>query len=229
MDPSEIFDLGIIGMGKDFSTWIKSWTSRLDDSPFPWNEAINLFDKFTTRPDLAFDVIEGGCEARAQLMCMELINRGRKAYKAWGFSEALPDAQHVSKNEEKTLNVTLPNGQQVIHKNGEGWFFHVALALPVKFPFGQMEHLVFDPTLFDGPVTLQEWGGIIGALSYNLQICPFGSVPIGFFGDYIPTRGGTKALLKAPSTNPVKELERIREAYPLRPRSVFKVRHREFS
>ena len=151
-------------------------------------------------------------------MCAEIIKRGHKAYKAWAFSEAMSDAEHVSSPDEKTLNPILPDGQRVVHKNGEGWFFHVTLALPVLLSSGQCVYLVFDPTLFDAPVRIHEWGRAM-AHSAHLQICPFGRVPTGFFGDYIPTLGNTRRLLKAPATNPVKVLERLREAYPYRPHS----------
>jgi len=53
-------------------------------------------------------------------------------------------------------------------------------------PIGEVQHLVFDPGLFDGPVSLREWGEFINAEPDKLQIKPLGQPPEGYRGDYAP-------------------------------------------
>jgi hypothetical protein len=56
----------------------------------------------------------------------------------------------------------------------------------VKMPDGAVQDMVFDPGLFDGPVSLDEWGNIMKANPSHLQIAPFGVPPKGYSGDYQP-------------------------------------------
>ncbi|MDE2336475.1 MAG: hypothetical protein KGL10_04125 [Alphaproteobacteria bacterium] len=129
-------------------------------------DAMVLFDELADRPDIAFGYAQDGCYARAQLMCREMTERGLAPQKAWAFEGG------------SYLYVDMPDGKRV------RWGWHVAPALAVRMPDGKAEDMVFDPGLFDGPVTLQEWGKMIHAQPEKLQIAPFGAPPKGYPGDY---------------------------------------------
>jgi len=79
-------------------------------------------------------------------------------------------------------------GLQIKQLTGESvsWWYHVAASLPVKTPDGSLEDMVFDPGLFDGPVSLEEWGDAMKAFREKLEIVPFGVPPKGYTGDYAP-------------------------------------------
>lgn len=143
----------------------------------PFEQAMQVFDQLADRTDIAFAYAEDGCYARAHLMCLIINALGLTPKKAWAFED------------RDYLSVQKPNGEKVI------WGWHVTAALPVKMPDGAVQDMVFDPGLFDGPVSLQEWGSIMGAKSSQLQIAAWGVPPSGYDGDYHPYR--SKPLLEA--------------------------------
>ena len=145
-------------------------------SSISFEQALTVFDHLADRDDLAFGYLSEGCQVRAHLVCMEMKTIGLKPRKAWAFRG------------ENPLYVMLPDG-----KKGE-WDYHVVLALPVRMPKGKILDLVFDPGLFDGPVTLQEWGHMIDAPAYTLQVTEFGQAPSGCRGDYSPATTTAEAL-----------------------------------
>ena len=66
------------------------------------------------------------------------------------------------------------------------WWYHVSPTLPVRGEDGSVCDLVFDPSLFDGPVTLEEWGQIMRASPEKLEIASYGASPKGHAGEYCP-------------------------------------------
>jgi len=136
--------------------------------PLTLEEAIEVFDQLADMDDIAFGYSSDGCYARAHIMCRRMIEAGLNPGKAWAFE----GAEH--------LTVNKPDGSKA------RWWFHVASALNVKMLDGNVQRLVFDPGLFDGPVTLEEWGETINAEPDKLQMVDFGVAPQGFPGDYGP-------------------------------------------
>lgn len=144
-------------------------------------EAARVFRHLSSMGGIAFRYTPDGCHARAHLMCRELFDMGFVPQKAW----ALED--------DKMLKVKLG-------KSKVRWCFHVAPALTVQMPDGRREEMVFDPSLFDGPVTLARWGDVMHAKPGQLQITPCGKPPKGYWGDYTVedrTKRGTDAEAKA--------------------------------
>jgi hypothetical protein len=108
-----------------------------------------------------------GCAERTHVLGLELFNRGFSPRKAW----AIP----VGK---KTFDSYLAD-----HRKSR-WNYHVAIVLPVRKASGQVEGMVFDPGLFDGPAALQEWGKAIRAKSCELSIRGFSQLPPGHKGNF---------------------------------------------
>jgi hypothetical protein len=140
------------------------------DPPLPLERVIEIFDQLADMEDIAFGYADDGCHARAHLMCRKMQGMGLTPQKAWAFEKD---------NDRLTVGI---NGRKL------RWWFHVAPALPVQMPDGTVQDMVIDPSLFDGPVSLKEWGDIMKAHPEKLQIVPFGVAPDGYGGDYIPGR-----------------------------------------
>lgn len=141
------------------------------DSALPLRDALALFDQLADLDHISFGYPHNGCTARTHIMCRLMSDAGLAPAKAWAFE-----------TRNKMLEVTLP-GDTVIR-----WSYHVAPALPVRMPDNSVEHLIFDPGLFDGPVPLQEWGKIMQAEEKNLQIAKINETPKpwpGFYDRYI--------------------------------------------
>jgi len=130
--------------------------------------ALEVFDTLRAMPDVAFGFPAKGCEARAHLMCGKLFALGLAPEKAWAF-----EVKNCG------LTVDFPHGR-------EEWWFHVAPALKVADGKGGSQKMVFDPSLFDGPVTLDAWGGVMGARSNLVSVLPYGQPLPGHGGDYRP-------------------------------------------
>lgn len=131
-------------------------------------DAINIFDQCADMEDIAFGYMKEGCPARAHLLCQRLLKAGIKPSKAWAIEDS------------PTLYTKMPDG-----KEGK-WWFHVAPTIPVKQDNGSIEDMIIDPSLFDGPVTKEEWGNIMGANTYNVSIRALGKPALGQYGDYNP-------------------------------------------
>lgn len=140
-------------------------THAAGNKPIPLKKALKIFDRLADNEDIAFGYPYNGCYARAHVMCNALKWMGLLPGKAWAFEG------------KKKLSVELGG------KKYE-WWSHVAPALAVRLPDKTVQDMVFDPGLFDGPVTLKEWGDIMKAPPEKLQIAPFGVAPKGYSGDY---------------------------------------------
>jgi hypothetical protein len=160
-------------MSMDNNEGIKSFNdlaAKSDPLPLSLEQAIAVFDQLADMEDIAFGYADDGCHARAHLMCRKMQEMGLTPQKAWAF--------------EGTDRLTVGiNGRKL------RWYFHVAPTLSVQMPDGMVRDMVIDPSLFDGPVSLKEWGDIMKAHPEKLQIVPFGAPPNGYEGDYAPGGG----------------------------------------
>jgi hypothetical protein len=68
-----------------------------------------------------------------------LVRSGYTPMRAWIF------------NVKAHMNLTTPGGEDL------SWWYHTAPALKVRLSKGQDTELIFDPSMYDGPVTFQEW------------------------------------------------------------------------
>lgn len=130
--------------------------------------ALEIFDTLAAMP-LAHGFTDDGCYARAHLMCKQMISLGTKPEKAWAFE-----------TEKQELRVNFPNGEQT-------WWFHVAPVLGVETAAGKPpEKMVFDPSLFDGPVTVDHWAKTMNAHHRYVHVVPCGKPAPAQIGDYTP-------------------------------------------
>lgn len=142
--------------------------------PLSIDRAIEIFDWLADMEDIPFGFAEQGCHARAHIMCRRIMAKGLSPQKAWAF-------------EGDEMLAVAPKAPNELHLY---WGYHVAPTLSVQTPAGDVQDLVFDPALFDGPVTLQQWGAVMMAPPETLQIVPFGVSPKSAWerGDYKPLR-----------------------------------------
>lgn len=129
--------------------------------------AIGYFHRFADQENMAFGSVDV-CFARTHAMCRQFESDGLTAKKVWVFQG------------QKPLTVTMPNGSIV------EWKYHVASAADVRMPDKSTQTLVFDPALFDGPVTISRWCSVMNGVSGCPQITMMGEPPRGFEGDYTP-------------------------------------------
>jgi RHS repeat-associated protein len=115
-----------------------------DDQSLSLEEAQELFDLMAGQDDIAFGYLADGCYARAHLMAQRMAERGIEVRKVWTFPE--PEAEWIS------VDVSgFPD---------EGWRYHVAPTVSVIQEDGTVQRMVIDPSLFDSPVTIEEWVGV---------------------------------------------------------------------
>jgi hypothetical protein len=133
--------------------------------PVPLKKALKIFDQLADMEDVAFGYPYNGCEARAYILCRRMTEMGLTPGKAWAFEG------------KRKLCVELAGKKYK-------WWFHVAPVLPIRMPDKTVQNLVIDPGLFDGPVSLKEWGDIMKTPPEKLQIVPLGVPPEGWSGDY---------------------------------------------
>ena len=133
------------------------------------SEALAFFDEIADDPQMAFNYMNEGCQARAQLMGKRAQEKNIPNIKrAWAFGVG------------KSLKVTIPNDRTY------GWPHHVALAIPVQLDDNSIEDLVFDPGIFDGPVTVKEWGETMRADPRTMDVISFNEIAKYNNNCYVP-------------------------------------------
>ncbi len=167
--------------------------------PLSLEKAIEIFDAQADRDDIAFGYLKDGCYARAHLMCRAFEEQGLSSKKGWVYEFG------------SELRADLPNG---LHMYCD---WHVAPVLAVKLPDGKVEDLVFDPSLFNGPVTFDHWRKHFGADEKRSEVTPFGVAPKNSAGDYTP---GEKTDSETDKISAELMTEYIKEQNP-GPRMVF--------
>lgn len=187
--------------------------------PLSVGEAVALFDHLANMDHLAFDWAKEGCYARAHLMCREMQDLGHMPSKAWAFEGC-----------DGRLGMRQPSGVQI------EWWYHVAPALPVVRPGGEVQICVFDPAIFDGPVPLAQWARAIRARPEDTCVAAFGVGPFGARNDYCPDdrRDGhdvigqaTTAHTDEKATRVVRENSEIINWHGVAPRVVYSTEIRE--
>ena len=127
--------------------------------PLSLEKAFDIFHELATLPNMAWGYRNTICALKAYLACEICLDNNLVPFKAWAFQNKTP------------LYVLDP-------ERGE-WWYHVALALPVLMPKGDVQPLVFDPTFFGMPVSLQEWGTTLGATSDKRLVLDHNQPPDG--------------------------------------------------
>lgn len=105
-------------------------------------EANELFAELFSHREIPFNYPVDGCYARATAMTKVAEARNLEMGKAWveGFLR---------------IKTQSPEYPEII------WPYHVAPFLFVKKENGTIEKIIFDPSLFDRPVTLEKWTSVM--------------------------------------------------------------------
>ncbi len=111
--------------------------------PLSAPQAVTLFTRLADRQDLGFNFLPDYCFVRAHLVRRVLEEEGLAPQLAWAID-----------NKDEPLWYSTPLG------NDFNWGYHVAVALPVQVD-GKETLMIFDPSLFDGPVGLAEWSNVM--------------------------------------------------------------------
>ncbi len=98
-------------------------------------KANQLFKKALNMKDIAWGYKQDGCYARAHLMARRFEKEGIRVDKVWIKGK-----------------LYVPNTEPAIQ-----WNFHVAPIVYVKDAKGEIQKMVIDPSLFNKPVTVEEW------------------------------------------------------------------------
>ncbi|TAL39509.1 MAG: hypothetical protein EPN97_02285 [Alphaproteobacteria bacterium] len=149
---------------------------ELAPKPVTPAQAQQIFERLAAMPDIAFGFAKDGCYARAHLMATRLIEMGQTPSKAWGFE-----------GDHGTLLIQARNGAKT------RWWYHVAPTLPVEMPDGTVQQMVMDPSMFDGPATLQRWGDMMKAPPERVSVRGLNEQLPVHDGDYAPGTRTTPA------------------------------------
>lgn len=103
------------------------------DKTISLDRATELFNKARAMKDIAWDYKQDGCYARAHLMARRFEAEGVRVDKAW------------------------LKGDLYLPGTNIAWNFHVAPVVYVKDKEGIVKKMVIDPSVFDKPVTVEEW------------------------------------------------------------------------
>lgn len=162
-----------------FTQKSRYWQQKLDSftqkQPPTLAEAFQLFDRMAALALLAHDITDKGCESRTHMMCVELMKCGYLPRKAWVFAK-----------DGRRLSFRAPGTD-----TDSWWAYHAAPVLLVNAgpAQGGVIPMVFDPGIFDGPVTTAAWEAALGADAKATQVLPLGVSPSGRRGDYLPQTG----------------------------------------
>jgi hypothetical protein len=107
--------------------------------------AVQEFDDLRMQPKIPFDYPWDCCTARAHEMCNILKSHGLKPQKIWNYGSGFSKPSFTLK-----FVTNLDSDGFVL------WRYHVAPLLEV-FLEGERVPMVFDPAMFDGPVSIDDW------------------------------------------------------------------------
>ena len=108
--------------------------------------ACQVFNEIAQEVAIPHHHTKNYCHERAILSCNMLLNSGYHPQKAWVIHNA-----GMGFSERNSFQYTSPDN------NTQNWGYHVAPVLRVSLPEGGLENMVFDPSIFDGPVRLGDW------------------------------------------------------------------------
>jgi Glutaminase len=133
------------------------------------DQAAAIFAEFASSEELALRFPADGCYARTHLMVQRLLGQGLAPSKMWAFAASRADLLWT---------------ETPYHPNGKvQWGYHVAPVLMVRGIDDALREMVFDPLLFDRPVSLEEWLSALHDTPTLIQTAP-AEPPL-------PARGGT--------------------------------------
>jgi len=108
-------------------------------------EANKLFKELASQKHIPFDFPDDCCYSRAHEMCRIMNEKGVKCGKAWNYSHDYPGGDGL-----KAVTPNHPDGYVNVR-------YHVAPTVKVHSGDGKTMDMVMDPSLFDKPVTVDEW------------------------------------------------------------------------
>ncbi len=111
-------------------------------NPLSQAQAGQLFGDLAGQKHIPFDYPPDGCYARAHEMCRIMQERGIECGKAWIYASP-GQALRVEGTPMGTIE----------------WRYHVAPIVNVQGQDGVTRPMVVDPSMFDHPVTQDEWKG----------------------------------------------------------------------
>ncbi len=136
-------------------------------------EAVSFFRELSQDPALHNDMPHTGCFIRARQICRRLEHDGDEAVVV----------RVSAANQMMTGRVSCLEDDGSYSSHDVNWGFHVAAAAPVVNPDGQEQLLVFDPALFDGPVSVDSWSRAMCAGGKNLGTENVQKIPYRQGGD----------------------------------------------
>lgn len=105
------------------------------DQTISLNRATELFNKAAAMKDISWNYKPDGCYARAHLMARRFEEEGVRVDKVWIKGD-----------------LSVPGSKPPIN-----WNFHVAPIVYIDDGRGGVKKMVIDPSLFDKPVSVEEW------------------------------------------------------------------------
>lgn len=144
VDPKKAPELGCIYQGVFLNAEAAKNLDRIKKNIHPdrtveqtitMDRASELFKKAQKMDDIAWKYKPDGCYARAHLMARRFEEEGVRVDKVWIKGD-----------------LYVPETEPLIQ-----WNFHVAPIVYVKNAKGETQKMVIDPSLFDKPVTVEEW------------------------------------------------------------------------
>ncbi|QDK43130.1 hypothetical protein DOM21_17050 [Bacteriovorax stolpii] len=144
VDPKKAPELGCIYQGVFLNAEAAKNLERIKKNIHPdrsveqtitMERASELFKKAQKMDDIAWKYKPDGCYARAHLMARRFEEEGVRVDKVWIKGD-----------------LYVPGTEPLIQ-----WNFHVAPIVYVKNAKGETQKMVIDPSLFDKPVTVEEW------------------------------------------------------------------------
>lgn len=113
--------------------------------PITEDRANQLFKELAAQKQIPFDYPDDCCYSRAHEMCRIMNEEGIECRKVWNYAHDFPNGAG--------LRADTPNNPSG-HVN---WRYHVAPVVSVIGNDGIERDMVMDPSLFDRPVTVDEW------------------------------------------------------------------------
>jgi hypothetical protein len=102
-------------------------------------DAQKAFNFFKDQQDIPWKFADDGCYARAHVASMRVEEElNLDMDKVWLFGEGLSPKSNPEVN----------------------WFYHVAASINVKDQNGNIQPMIIDPSLADGPLSIEEWSAL---------------------------------------------------------------------
>jgi len=123
-------------------------------------QAQERFDKFKCREDIPWDYPQDCCYNRAHVMATELRAEGLNVGKAWNYAPPVGDLLRVSVSKQND-----PRGYVE-------WGYHVAPTVPILDSKGNVNTMVIDPSITNGPIRPEQWKALQGQPDSKLEVEP---------------------------------------------------------